>query len=82
MVKIDVSDTGVGFAPEVLARAMEPYFSTKEMNEGTGLGLAMAKGFVDQSGGALDIQTEQGVGTTVSIWMPMWSLDSGSTAQG
>ena len=71
MVRIDVSDTGVGFAPEVLARAMEPYYSTKEINEGTGLGLAMAKGFVEQSGGALDIQTEQGVGTTVSIWMPM-----------
>ena len=71
MVRIDVSDTGVGFTPEVLARATEPYYSTKEINEGTGLGLAMAKGFVEQSGGALEIQTEQGVGTTVSIWMPM-----------
>ena len=74
MVRIDVSDTGVGLAPEVLVRAMEPYYSTKEVNEGIGLGLAMAKGFVEQSGGALDIQTEQGVGTTVSLWMPM-SLD-------
>ena len=73
MVRIDVSDTGVGFAPEVLVRAMEPYYSTKEVNEGMGLGLAMAKGFVEQSGGALDIQTEQGVGTTVSLWMPMSS---------
>ena len=81
MVRIDVSDTGVGFAPEVLARAMEPYYSTKEMNEGTGLGLAMAKGFVEQSGGALDIQTEQGVGTTVSLWMPM-SLDPGNMSHG
>jgi len=81
MVKIDVSDIGVGFAPEVLARAMEPYYSTKEMNEGTGLGLAMAKGFVEQSGGALEIQTEQGVGTTVSLWMPM-SLDPGNMSHG
>ena len=81
MVRIDVSDTGAGFTPEVLARATEPYYSTKEMNEGSGLGLAMAKGFVEQSGGALDIQTEQGVGTTVSLWMPM-SLDPGGRAHG
>jgi signal transduction histidine kinase len=80
MVRIDVSDNGVGLAPEVLVRAMEPYYSTKKVNEGIGLSLAMAKGFVEQSGGDLDIQTEQGVGTTVSLWMPM-SRDPESMSQ-
>jgi len=78
MVRIDGSDTGTGFTPEALARATEPYYSTKELNEGSGLGLAMAKGFVEQSGGALDIQTEQSVGTTVSLWMPMSPLPGGN----
>ena len=79
MVRIDVSDTGAGVTPEALARATEPYYSTKELNEGSGLGLAMARRFVEQSGGAFDIQTEQGIGTTVSLWMPM-SRDPGGKA--
>jgi len=69
-LRITISDTGVGMTPEVLARACEPFFSTKEIGQGTGLGLAMAKGFAEQSGGALEIETELGRGTSVKLWFP------------
>ncbi|MBI5131965.1 MAG: response regulator [Rhodopseudomonas palustris] len=69
-LRITISDTGAGMTPEVLARACEPFFSTKEIGQGTGLGLAMAKGFAEQSGGALEIETELGRGTSVKLWFP------------
>ena len=70
-VRVSVSDTGVGMSPEVQARATEPFFTTKRKGEGTGLGLAMARGFAEQSGGALQIETAEGRGTTVSLWFPL-----------
>ena len=66
-----ISDTGEGMAPEVLARASEPFFTTKPQGKGTGLGLAMARGFAEQSGGALAIESEPGSGTTVRLWLPL-----------
>jgi CheY-like chemotaxis protein len=57
-------------APEVLARVSEPFFTTKPKGEGTGLGLAMARGFAEQSGGGLAIDSAPGRGTTVSVWLP------------
>jgi CheY-like chemotaxis protein len=56
--------------PETLARAVEPFFTTKPRGSGTGLGLSMAKGFAEQSGGGLAIDSEPGVGTTVTLWLP------------
>jgi signal transduction histidine kinase/ActR/RegA family two-component response regulator len=70
-VHIAMTDTGVGMKPAVLARASEPFFTTKPVGQGTGLGLAMARGFAEQSGGAFHIASRDGEGTTVSIWLPL-----------
>ncbi|SNS91568.1 His Kinase A (phospho-acceptor) domain-containing protein [Noviherbaspirillum humi] len=69
-VAISVSDSGVGMAPEVLARAFDPFFTTKPLGQGTGLGLSMVYGFVNQSGGFIRIQSEPREGTTVWLYMP------------
>jgi PAS domain S-box-containing protein len=69
-VRIDVSDNGSGMEPATLARMFEPFFTTKPAGRGTGLGMAMAYGFVKQSGGAIGIRSDVGQGTTVSLWLP------------
>ena len=68
-VCVSVHDNGPGMAPEVLAHAFEPFFTTKSHGKGTGLGLAQLYGFAKQSGGAAKIESELGVGTTVSIYL-------------
>ncbi len=69
-VKISVTDTGCGMAPDVLERAFEPFFTTKPVGKGTGLGLSQIFGFAHQSGGEVGIESEVGRGTTVSIYLP------------
>jgi signal transduction histidine kinase len=69
-LRLRVADTGVGMDATTLERASEPFFSTKGGRRGTGLGLAMARGFAEQSGGAMAIESEPGRGTAVSLWLP------------
>ncbi len=70
-VRIEIGDTGRGMDPELRARATEPFFSTKPRGQGAGLGLSMARGFADQSGGGLRIDSEPGKGATVALWLPV-----------
>lgn len=81
-VRLAVSDTGEGMAAAVLARASEPFFTTKEQGRGTGLGLAMARGFAEQSGGGLAIRSTPGAGTTVTLWLPAAEASVPSSANG
>jgi two-component system cell cycle sensor histidine kinase/response regulator CckA len=72
-VRIDIVDTGTGIAPEIIDRILEPFFSTKPMGAGTGLGLATVYGIVKQSGGHLVIESKLGEGTTFSIFLPRYA---------
>jgi PAS domain S-box-containing protein len=69
-VRLSVADTGRGMDEATLARAVEPFFSTKGIGRGTGLGLSMAHGLAAQLGGALTIASQPGLGADVSIWLP------------
>ena len=67
-VMISVSDDGPGIAPELVSRVVEPFFTTKDEGRGTGLGLSMVHGFAKQSGGALQIRSGAGGGTTIDLY--------------
>ena len=69
-IRIDVTDTGTGMSPEVAARAFDPFFTTKPIGQGTGLGLSMIYGFARQSNGHVLIDSKQGAGTTVRLYLP------------
>jgi signal transduction histidine kinase len=69
-VRMAISDNGLGMDPATLARAFEPFFTTKPIGKGTGLGLSMVKGFAEQSGGAMGIDSVPGRGTIVTLWLP------------
>jgi signal transduction histidine kinase len=69
-VVISISDTGTGMDEAVLARVFDPFFTTKGIGSGSGLGLPMVQGFAAQSGGAVQIRSRPGEGTTVELWLP------------
>ncbi len=69
-VALAVSDTGLGMSPDVMSHAFEPFFTTKEVGKGSGLGLSMIYGFAKQSGGHVTLHSEQGRGTTVTLYLP------------
>jgi PAS domain S-box-containing protein len=70
-VRLSVSDTGVGIPPAVLERMFDPFFTTKGVGEGTGLGLSLVHGIVIDLGGAINVITKMGEGTTFEIWLPV-----------
>jgi signal transduction histidine kinase len=69
-VRLSVIDTGIGMSPEVKARVFEPFYTTKEIGKGSGLGLAQVHGFAQQSGGSIRIESEVGRGTIIEIFLP------------
>ena len=71
---VSVSDTGTGMPPEVLARAIEPFFTTKAVGKGSGLGLSMVYGFAEQSGGTVELASVPNQGTTVRLYLPLASV--------
>ena len=72
--RLTIRDNGSGMSAQTLARATEPFFTTKERGHGTGLGLAMVSGFAEQSGGRMSIQSREGEGTTVTIVLPRCTI--------
>lgn len=74
-ILISVNDSGTGMPPEVLARALEPFFTTKDSTKGSGLGLSLVYGFAKQSGGHLSICSKSGRGTSVDLYLPVATSD-------
>ena len=74
-VRVDVADTGMGIAKENLSRIFEPFFSTKEVGSGTGLGLSTVYGIVKQTGGYVFVDSSPGNGATFTIYLPRWRGD-------
>ena len=70
-VRIRVSDRGTGIPPEAIGRVFDPFFTTKDVGKGTGLGLSMVYGFAKQTGGTAAIVSEPGIGTTVTLFLPV-----------
>jgi len=77
-IRLQVTDTGSGIPPAVLERMFDPFFTTKRVGEGTGLGLSLVHGIVANFGGAVDVDTREGAGTTFTVWLPA----SGETPAG
>lgn len=77
-VRIDVEDTGTGIPPEILGRIFEPFFSTKAVGSGTGLGLSTVYGIVRQTGGFVLVETAPGKGSTFTLLLPRWAGPAGA----
>jgi CheY-like chemotaxis protein len=67
---MSVTDTGTGMTPETIARIFDPFYTTKPLGQGTGLGLSMIYGFAEQSGGRVEVRSSLGRGTTMSLYLP------------
>lgn len=75
-IRLSVADTGIGMDEATCKRAVEPFFSTKGVGRGTGLGLSMVHGLASQLGGALTIESQPGLGTNVQIWLPATEVNA------
>jgi signal transduction histidine kinase/ActR/RegA family two-component response regulator len=80
-VRLTVADTGTGMDAATLLHVGEPFFTTKTMGEGTGLGVAMVKGFAAQSGGGVRIDSSPGQGTEVTLWLPQAESETAAAAE-
>ncbi len=81
-VRITVSDTGTGMSEDVRARAFEPFFTTKEIGKGSGLGLSMIYGFMQQSGGHVEIESAPGKGTSVALYVRRETAETAAAVDG
>jgi len=77
-VKLTVADSGHGIPPDALKKVFEPFFTTKEFGKGTGLGLTVVKGILEEHGGSIDVESEEGKGTTFTIVLPAGPAGGGS----
>lgn len=81
-VEIAVSDTGSGMSPDVQAKVFDPFFTTKPLGQGTGLGLSMIYGFVQQSRGHIHLESREGEGTTFRLYLPLAAVDAAGAEAG
>jgi signal transduction histidine kinase len=81
-VRLEVTDTGHGMSPEVMARAFEEAFSTKPAGKGRGIGLFLCKTLIEQSGGQIELASTVGTGTTVSLYLPLARVEPSGQATG
>jgi PAS domain S-box-containing protein len=75
-IRLTVSDTGNGIEPGIMERIFDPYFTTKEVGEGTGMGLAVAQGIIKNHGGALSVKSKPGEGATFYVFLPITEIES------
>jgi PAS domain S-box-containing protein len=80
-LRICIHDDGIGMDADTLKRAIEPFFSTKELGKGTGLGLSMVHGLAVQSGGTLRLHSSPGAGTTAELWLPLATTPAARPAE-